>query len=217
MNGENDSEKVSELQQVDEAWNFSLFDAIMNRRSRRFGLGMEINEGPNKFKSPNEAVPLDELEEAILIAAGTGISGLNLGDLPWAARPEKAEQLATWCGEGNTLVEYAGRSWPSACGAHGTELFYTNDEGVYLLKLREAQPTKLQEYAGKSDRDKLIQFVRDNRMMIFDGRLDIPRNTGAISSFNLWNMNMPGTTLFRSEEHTSELQSRQYLVCRLLL
>src|SRR3712207_6056817 len=26
-----------------------------------------------------------------------------------------------------------------------------------------------------------------------------------------------GSTLFRSEEHTSELQSRQYLVCRLLL
>src|SRR3712207_6658165 len=27
----------------------------------------------------------------------------------------------------------------------------------------------------------------------------------------------PLLTLFRSEEHTSELQSRQYLVCRLLL
>src|SRR3712207_8091998 len=27
----------------------------------------------------------------------------------------------------------------------------------------------------------------------------------------------PHVTLFRSEEHTSELQSRQYLVCRLLL
>src|SRR3712207_8954295 len=27
----------------------------------------------------------------------------------------------------------------------------------------------------------------------------------------------PGDTLVRSEEHTSELQSRQYLVCRLLL
>src|SRR3712207_7296702 len=26
-----------------------------------------------------------------------------------------------------------------------------------------------------------------------------------------------GNTVFRSEEHTSELQSRQYLVCRLLL
>src|SRR3712207_7376455 len=28
---------------------------------------------------------------------------------------------------------------------------------------------------------------------------------------------MPGEALLRSEEHTSELQSRQYLVCRLLL
>src|SRR3712207_8536846 len=27
----------------------------------------------------------------------------------------------------------------------------------------------------------------------------------------------PGATVTRSEEHTSELQSRQYLVCRLLL
>src|SRR5258707_10457096 len=27
----------------------------------------------------------------------------------------------------------------------------------------------------------------------------------------------PGESVFRSEEHTSELQSRQYLVCRLLL
>src|SRR5947209_15623716 len=28
---------------------------------------------------------------------------------------------------------------------------------------------------------------------------------------------LPRTSLIRSEEHTSELQSRQYLVCRLLL
>ena len=108
-----DNEKVSELEQVNEAWNFSLFDAIMNRRSRRFGVGMEITEGPNKFKSTNPPIPLDEVEEALLIAAGTGITGLNLGDLPWAARPEKIDQLPNWCGEGNTLVEYAGRSWPS--------------------------------------------------------------------------------------------------------
>src|SRR3712207_8360509 len=33
-----------------------------------------------------------------------------------------------------------------------------------------------------------------------------------------WGMNhRPLTSLSRSEEHTSELQSRQYLVCRLLL
>src|SRR3712207_8130763 len=37
---------------------------------------------------------------------------------------------------------------------------------------------------------------------------DEPVNTGVV---------MPAPFLVRSEEHTSELQSRQYLVCRLLL
>src|SRR5258707_5296642 len=32
-----------------------------------------------------------------------------------------------------------------------------------------------------------------------------------------WTRLVPLTTVLRSEEHTSELQSRQYLVCRLLL
>src|SRR3712207_8754194 len=32
-----------------------------------------------------------------------------------------------------------------------------------------------------------------------------------------WTMVVAGLSLSRSEEHTSELQSRQYLVCRLLL
>ncbi len=191
-----DHEKISDLEQVNEAWNFSLGEAIMNRRSRRFGLGMEITEGPNKFKSPNEPIPLDEIEEAVLIAAGTGINGMNLGDLPYVPRPDSLDKAQTWCGEGNTMMEFVGRTWPSACGAHGTELFYTNDEGVYLLKLREAQPCKVREYTERTDRDKLTDFVRENRIKIFDGRIEIPRNLGAMNSFNLWNMNMPGTTLF---------------------
>jgi hypothetical protein len=96
----------------------------------------------------------------------------------------------------NTMVEHVGRTWASPCGNHGTELFYTNDEGVYLMKLRDVQPVHLQEVASRSDRDRLLDFVRQNRVKLFDGRLDIPRNTGAIMSFNLWNANMPGTTLF---------------------
>src|SRR3712207_8292857 len=39
-----------------------------------------------------------------------------------------------------------------------------------------------------------------------------------IRSFASYEVNLPATTSnVRSEEHTSELQSRQYLVCRLLL
>src|SRR3712207_7400965 len=40
------------------------------------------------------------------------------------------------------------------------------------------------------------------------GRLSIVGDKGVGLTFSLWE---------RSEEHTSELQSRQYLVCRLLL
>ena len=86
-----DDTKLSELEQVEEAFNFPLFDAIFNRRSRRFGLGMEIKDGPNEHKSQHEPIPLDEVEEAILIAAGTGISGLNLSDMPHTPRPETLE------------------------------------------------------------------------------------------------------------------------------
>src|SRR3712207_7209058 len=40
-----------------------------------------------------------------------------------------------------------------------------------------------------------------------------------VIGFNMWvkAVEKAGTTDHRSEEHTSELQSRQYLVCRLLL
>ncbi len=191
-----DDIKLSELEEVDEVWKFPLFEAIFNRRSRRFGYGMEIKEGPNKFKSSHDPMPLDEVEEALLIGAGTGVSGLNFSDMPHTPRPDKLEKVQTWDGMCNTMVEHVGRTWGSPCGNHGTELFYTNDEGVYMMKLRDVQPKKFAEFENKSDRDKLVDFVRDNRVKLFDGRLDVPRNTGAIMSFNMWDANMPGSTLF---------------------
>ncbi len=36
---------------LEEAWNMPLLEAIFTRRSRRFGLGMEIKHGPNAYKS----------------------------------------------------------------------------------------------------------------------------------------------------------------------
>src|SRR3712207_8515422 len=38
-----------------------------------------------------------------------------------------------------------------------------------------------------------------------------------VISVMIYSNNLSGVESFRSEEHTSELQSRQYLVCRLLL
>ena len=86
-------DKINNLEEIQELYQFPLLDAILGRRSRRFGLGMEIKEGPNAFKSPNDPMPLDELEEAILVTAGTGISGMNLSDMPHTPRPEKADDI----------------------------------------------------------------------------------------------------------------------------
>jgi hypothetical protein len=34
----------------------------------------------------------------------------------------------------NTMLQFAGRVYASACGSHGTELLYINDTGVYMVQ-----------------------------------------------------------------------------------
>ena len=48
------------------AWSYPLFEALYGRRSRRFGLGFEMPEGPFRWKSAHTPVPLSEIEEALL-------------------------------------------------------------------------------------------------------------------------------------------------------
>src|SRR3712207_932158 len=50
-------------------------------------------------------------------------------------------------------------------------------------------------------------FARGVRMFAFDSEAELRKLARSA----------PGSRVYRSEEHTSELQSRQYLVCRLLL
>jgi hypothetical protein len=63
-----DEPRYSTLPQVEKAWNFPLFEAIVGRRSRRFGFGMELQHGPFTYKSNKEPMPLSEAETAMLIA-----------------------------------------------------------------------------------------------------------------------------------------------------
>jgi len=60
---------------LNEVLDFPLFDAIFGRRARRFAYGMEIPTGPLAFKSCHQPLSLTELEEAVLIAAGVGVTG----------------------------------------------------------------------------------------------------------------------------------------------
>src|SRR3972149_12095146 len=97
---------VREMENVREAWNYPLFQAIFQRRARRFPLGAEMPGGVAPFKSTKDPVPLDEIEEAILVLVGTGLSGLNLSDLPFSDAAG-----ASWCG--NTMLQLPGRTYAS--------------------------------------------------------------------------------------------------------
>ncbi len=171
-----------------ESIKYSLFDALFDRRSRRFGLGMEIDKGELKYKSEIDPVPLSELEEALLVWAGTGLTGIHLSDLP----PHL---------DLNTYIQFTSRTWPSPCANHRTELFYTNDEGTYLVKLFDMIPgrNQLSIFAGMSSEEKVekvVELVRSARVKLHNNRADLPKTMPGIFHFNLWYTNKPGTTLF---------------------
>jgi hypothetical protein len=103
----------------DLAWSYPLFEALYGRRSRRFGLGFEMPEGPFRYKSAHTPVPLSEIEEALLVGAGAGFSGLALWDLPTPPP--------------TLYLRRSGRTFPTTRPGGQTALFFTNDEALYVL------------------------------------------------------------------------------------
>lgn len=172
---------------LSDALAFPLVDAVLGRRSRRFGLGMELPSGPMAYRSAHAPVALSELEEAFLAWMGTGLTGLALGDLP---------------GDGlSWMFGWAGRAWPSSCNSHSTELLFTNDSGLYALRLSEWLPPDAQTalLAGQSREAQmalLLKLYRERCLKLADGRADLPKGEPGLFKFNAWNANQPGTTLF---------------------
>ncbi|HEY3393351.1 MAG TPA: hypothetical protein VGK58_11635, partial [Lacipirellulaceae bacterium] len=64
---------------------YPLVAAMANRRSRRFSVGATIPGGGLAYKSRHPPLPLTATEEALLAFAAAGITGLCLGDVPFAA------------------------------------------------------------------------------------------------------------------------------------
>lgn len=173
----------------EEALKYPLFDSIFNRRSRRFGLGMELPETSTLgFKSSYKPVPLEELDEALLVWSGTGLTGLCLADLP----PENGIDL---------LCQWTGRTWPSACNNHGTELFFTNDKGLYHVDIKHMLP-ELGELdlffrMGKERRiARMLELYRKGLRKLENGRADLPDRMPGLFEFNQWNTNKRGTSVF---------------------
>ncbi len=170
---------------LDQAWNYPLFEALYRRRSRRFGLGFEMPEGPFKYKSAHAPVPLSELEEAMLLGAGAGFSGVAFWDLP----------TSTHYPQSQSQPRVSGRTFPTTRPGGHTTLFWTNDDGFYVLD-DKVEPTRLREIETAEERGKLLDVYRAQRRTLGQGRLDIPRRAPTLSGHDHWESNRPGSTLF---------------------
>jgi hypothetical protein len=164
---------------LDRVWSYPLFESLYGRRSRRFGLGFEMPEGPFRYKSAHAPLPLSEFEEALLVGAGAGFTGLAFWDLPTPP----------------PYPRRSGRTFPATRGGGHTKLFFTNDEGLYFLDDNVAA-TKLREIETAEERAKLLDIYRAQRRTLRQGRLDIPRRAPTISQHDHWDSNRPGSTLF---------------------
>lgn len=166
---------------------FPLLDALFGRRSRRFGLGMSIPDGPLAYSSRHAPRPLGEAERLVLIAAGLGLSGWNLGIPHTEAGDLEAGN--------NYPVRTIGRTYPSGGGSEGSEVLINDDSGAYITRFRDLDPEAIREYADEGSLDRLLDLVRANVIRLGD-RVELPPEHPYISSHNRWVANRPGTTLF---------------------
>ena len=157
---------------LDYAIDHGFYDAVFQRRSRRFGLGMEIERGPLQYKSKHDPVPLSELEEAILVWTGLGIKNINLSDFP----PHVGLDLE---------MQFTSKTIPALGDVHRTELFYTNDEGLYMIKMhdRRAEDFEGLEKMSRHERvDRILELFRESKIKLSDGRADLPSKPPGIAA-----------------------------------
>lgn len=175
---------------------FPLLQAMFGRRSRRFGLGMEIPTGPLAYRSRSEALPLSELEQAILVAAATGVSGWSFG-VPFSPnRPGEHASLT---------VRFAGRTAPTAAGIGTPVLLYTSDDGTFLTNTRDVVPERMAEsLGGVTDVERVISVCRDHTEQLATTRLDLPSAAPHMLEPNIWWANAPGSTLMIPVADASE-------------
>lgn len=175
----------SEREALAELAHFPLLDAIFGRRSRRFPMGGEIPDGPLAFRSRHPHVPLSELETSLILAVMTGSTGWHFGITRHA---RYAPALANYNGSAT------GRTIPSAAGFHTSELFYTDDSGLYFLPTRDAGA--LVEPADEEVTVELmLERHRDRVVKLSDERLYLPREEPYLEGHNTWIANEPGSLL----------------------
>jgi hypothetical protein len=95
------------------------------------------------------------------------------------------------------LSNYAGsaggRVFPSAAGFHTSQTFFTDDEGVYVLEMRDAPAFDDRGDDGSLSLEAFVDNVRKRVRKIQDGRLRLLSEVPYTEPHNTWVFNKPST------------------------
>jgi hypothetical protein len=169
-----------------DALEMPLVEALYGRRARRFSLGAAIPDGPLAFTSRHEPFPLTELERMLVLTAAAGNTGWHYMITRHARYAPHLSNYANAAG---------GRTFPSAAGFHTSEVFFTDDDGVYLFATRDAPALVDREGDGTLDVEALVAAHRARIRKLAGGRLHIPAAEPYMEGHNTWCVNRPGSLL----------------------
>src|SRR5262245_10072342 len=137
---------------------YPLVDALLKRRSRRFGLGMSMTKGPLAFQSRHAPFPLTEEEQACLAFAAVGVTGYALLDLSFSEE------------QGGAIVARAlGRTIASGDAIQTVSLAEIDDDATYLIKRpQDFSPAEINTLIEQARQKDFIELYRRMRMKIKD-------------------------------------------------
>jgi hypothetical protein len=164
----------------------TLFEVLLNRRSRRVGLGMSIPAGPFQYASARPPIPLTEDEEAALAFAACGITGYALADLSYGN------------GEGGSMLAgRLGRTVASPDAVNAVAVLVTNDRGTWLIKRpQDLTSPEFLELVNSARKGELTEVYRRGRIKLSDSRTAPPLDSSHNFSINRWSLYALGTTYF---------------------
>jgi hypothetical protein len=177
---------MGEQKGLEKAMAFPLIEAIHGRRARRFSLGSEIPDGPLAYKSAHPPLPLTDLEKMLVLTSAAGNTGWHYAITRNATY---APHLSNYSGAAG------GRTFPSAAGFHTSEVFFTDDDGVYLFETRDAPKLVERDPGDPVDIEQVIEAHRSRIRKLADGRLNIPPEEPYMEGHNTWCVNRPGSLL----------------------
>ncbi|MBP7526532.1 MAG: hypothetical protein KA801_01315 [Syntrophorhabdaceae bacterium] len=163
---------------------FPLIEALLGRRSRRFFMGADIPDGVLAHTSEQKALPLTDLEKMLVVSACGG-------NTSWHHMIYRAARYAPHLS--NYAGSAGGRVFPSAAGFHTSQTFFTDDDGVYILEMRDAPAFDDRADDGSLSPEAFVDNVRKRVRKLQSSRLGLPSEVPYTEAHNTWVFNKPST------------------------